>query len=137
MKIKVSESTFKRLQKHATPLIDNVEDVILKMLDAYEGKKARKQQTTGPGGPSPAATQPPPRLKGFAKELWDLVICEIPAQTFSIQDVYDKQGPLKERRAHIQELEASIRTALQKLRDAGYIEFLDNRGQYRKSAGSC
>ncbi len=135
MKIELSEATFQRLQRHATPLVDNVEDVIVKILNAFEGNKSAMAAKVDLSDLLPPDMRGKPRLKGFPKELWDLVICKIPTKSFSLHDVYQRQGPLKERRAHVQELEASIRAALQKLRDMGYIEFLDNRGQYKKIIG--
>ena len=51
--------------------------------------------------------------------------------TFGLHDVYEHQQPLVERRPHVQEMEATIRNAMQRLRDMGYVEFLA-RGEYRR-----
>ena len=133
MKIEISDRTFNRLQQHAVPLKDTPEDVIVKLLNAYEKRKRREK-------PIPGLLDDllPPRLRqqrrsvtGFAGELWDLVILKLP-KDFSLAEVYRRLSVIQKKRPHVKELEASARAALQTLRDAGYIEFLDNRGQYRR-----
>ena len=79
----------------------------------------------------PDLRRTPKRIGGFTSELWELVIDKLPPE-FSLNDVYKHLAPLRKKRPHVKELEASTRAGLQKLRDAGYIEFLNNQGQYRK-----
>jgi hypothetical protein len=38
--IEISNDTFKRLQSHATPLVDTIESVVAKMIDAFEKQSA-------------------------------------------------------------------------------------------------
>lgn len=73
-------------------------------------------------------------LKGFQKEVWHHVIDKMPFDRFTLRDVYERMTPLAELRPHVKELKASIRAALEKLRDRGLIEFVDNRGTYRRLA---
>ena len=132
VRIDVSEQTFKRLQRHAVPLKDTPEDVIMKLIDAYEGKKSRTAtKTISLDEFLPEEMRTKRRVTGFANELWELVITKLPKE-FLLADVYRHMDTIRRKRPHVRELEASARAALQTLRDAGYIEFLDNRGQYRK-----
>lgn len=133
MKIELSNRTFKRLQRHAVPLKDSPEDVIVRLLDAFETTRRVKDDKPVPLDEYlPARMRSMPRrVSGFAGELWELVIQPLPEE-FSLADVYRHLDPIRERRPHVKELEASARAALQTLRDAGYIEFLDNRGRYRR-----
>jgi hypothetical protein len=137
MRIDISDRTFARLQARAAPLVDSVDDVIVKLLDATEGSKAasRVTQTSPSGSVKPAANRADPTsLRGFQKELWDLVISKMPFETFTLRDVYDRKAPLVTLRPNVQEIEASIRGTLERLRDRNFIEFVDNRGNYRKLA---
>lgn len=128
MKVDMTERTFRRLQKHAVPLRDNVEDVIVKLLDAYEAKK--KPETANLDDLLPRDFRQRRKVAGFAGELLNLILT-LPEE-FSLAEVYRNMGPLKKQRPHVKELEASVRAALQTLRDAGHLQFLDNRGQYRR-----
>lgn len=49
-RIELSDSTFSRLQAHAVPLVDSPETMILRLLDAYEGKReeGEEAQQSGP-----------------------------------------------------------------------------------------
>ncbi len=69
-------------------------------------------------------------LSGFRKELWELVIQKLPP-IFSLHDVYGHMNPLVALRPHVKEMEAAVRNAMQRLRDMGYVEFLD-RGEYQR-----
>lgn len=133
MKIQISDMTFRRLQQHAVPLTDTPEEVIVRLLDAYE-RKARKNHESRISLdeflPEEMRGQLR-RVSGFAGELWELVIRPLP-KDFSLADVYRHLDVIREKRPHVKELEASARAALQTLRDAGYLEFLDNRGRYRR-----
>lgn len=48
-KVNISKSTFKRLQKASEPLVDTIDDVILKALDALDSSRARKAGTSENG----------------------------------------------------------------------------------------
>jgi hypothetical protein len=133
MKIEISSQTFKRLQRYAVPLKDTPEEVIMRLLDACEkssGGKKQKPISLDEFLPEHMRGRPR-RVTGFAGELWDLVIRPLPEE-FSLADVYRHLEPIRKKRPRVQELEASARAALQRLRDAGYIEFLDNQGNYRR-----
>jgi hypothetical protein len=128
MKIEIRDETFKRLQRHAIPLRDTPEDVIVKLLDSYE---RRRTKTIPLDEFVPPDMRPRRRVAGFAGELWELVLMKLPKE-FLIEDVYRHLNVMKKQRPHVKELEAAARAGLQTLRDAGYIEFLDNRGHYRR-----
>jgi len=133
MRIEVSDQTFKRLQALAKPLIDTVEDVMVKLLDFYAAdKEANGPQRQPVEAPQGVASRPRAResLNGFKQELWELVVQKLPS-TFSLHDVYKHMEPLVKLRPHVQKMEATIRNAMQRLRDMGYVEFLD-RGEYRR-----
>ena len=135
MKVDVSESTFSRLKELAEPLIDSADDVIVKLLEAYEATNRMKvSPDRAEAGFQQTDRNNRPVLKGFQLELWDLVIDQIPFERFSLSDVYARMQLLEARRPQVQKMRDAIRAALQSLRDKGYIEFLDNRGQYRKRA---
>jgi len=51
---------------------------------------------------------------------------------FSLRDVYDYVSILKSKFPSNNNVEAKIRQQLQLLRDDGYIESLDYKGNYRK-----
>ena len=53
-------------------------------------------------------------------------------RSFSLHDMYLFIPELKQRTGRTQNLDARIRENLQKLRDDGFIEFLDNEGHYRR-----
>ena len=141
MHIEVSESTFSRLQANATPLVDTVDAVIVRLLDAYEKKETKVITTHQIEASSKSAAEVPGnvqkmiarmQLKGFLKELWELVIVKMPLDRFTLRDVYERKGPLVELRPHVKEIDASIRAGLEKLRDRELLEFVDNRGTYRR-----
>ena len=133
MDIQLSERTFQRLQGLAEPLVDTVEDVILRLLGNPGGNGGVKSPSTRPPT-RPLAHNTPAlsALRGFQRELWELVILKMPTERFSLRDVYERKQPLVELRPHVKEMEAVIRGTLEKLRDKGYIEFIDNRGHYRR-----
>ena len=140
MRVEVSDQTFKRLQVLAEPLIDTVEDVMVKLLDFYithtEANAPPRAPLEAAGDPNSVRAVPIARpqtreaLYGFRKELWELVVQKL-NPTFSLHDVYEHMDPLVELRPHVQEMKATIRNAMQRLRDMGYVEFLD-RGEYRR-----
>jgi hypothetical protein len=133
MRIELSDETFQRLQRLAEPLIDSVEDVIIKAIEVYEQRGDAKMKPLSPATPRQIQSiQTPLELRGFQRELWEMIISKMPTQRLSLRDVYARKQPLVERRPHVKEIEASIRAGLEKLRDKGYIEFIDNRGQYRR-----
>ena len=129
MKIEISEATFRRLQNHAEPLVDTVEDVIVTLLEHFESTQENSIVLETIGGEQ-MSDRKLRRLSGFRKELWELVIQRLPV-VFSLHDVYKHQEPLVQKRPHVREMEASIRAGLQRLRDMGYLEFLE-RGEYRR-----
>lgn len=53
-------------------------------------------------------------------------------RSFSLRDVYRHARELQHFFPGNTEIEAAIRAGLQALRDAGLIEFTDNRGHYRR-----
>ncbi|TPN95285.1 hypothetical protein [Mesorhizobium sp. B1-1-5] len=57
--VQISPETFARLQAHAVPLVDTIETVINKALDALEGNKIAPSPSSKPGGFDPSA---PPNL---------------------------------------------------------------------------
>lgn len=61
-----------------------------------------------------------------------LVIVRILPRDFSLRDVYRYRGTLERHFPDNNDIDASIRAGLQTLRDAGLIQFRDNRGQYRR-----
>jgi hypothetical protein len=73
-------------------------------------------------------------LRGFQKELWELVISKMPTTRFTLRDVYARKQPLVALRPHVKEIDATIRAGLEKLRDRGLIEFVDNQGTYLRLA---
>src|SRR4051812_31117346 len=46
--VRISDELFRRLQRHATPLVDGVSDVLERILDQYENRKAPVAPTTAP-----------------------------------------------------------------------------------------
>ena len=145
MKIEISDKTFERLQKQAKPLIHTVEDVLVILLDFYEGEKGEfvnkgndtEINTNGgvnehvKSGSVEVSNTSPIELRGFQKDLWELIIEPMPSDIFSLQDIYKKQKPLEEKHPHIREFEAAIRATLQKLKVKGCVEFIE-RGRYRR-----
>lgn len=65
--------------------------------------------------------------------LFDILNCVnlIPAQTFSLDDMYGFEGALSEKHPQNNNVKPKIRQQLQILRDKGFIEFV-GRGQYKK-----
>jgi hypothetical protein len=61
-----------------------------------------------------------------------LVIVRAMPRDFSLRDVYRHARELQRRFPGNTEIEAAIRAGLQTLRDAGLMEFTDNRGRYRR-----
>jgi hypothetical protein len=134
MRIEVSDNTFARLQTRATPLVDTVDDVITRLLDADE-RKGSTMANPVPSTPDVMMLQARVNthdLRGFLRELWELVISRMPFDRFTLRDVYERKEPLVALRPHVKEIEASIRAGLEKLRDRSMIEFVDNRGTYRR-----
>ncbi|MCE5324868.1 MAG: hypothetical protein LLG01_00490 [Planctomycetaceae bacterium] len=138
MKIEVSAETFERLQRHSEPLVDTAESVIIKLLDSYEARKGAKmtigtERQDDSRSDVPTKVAEPHDLRGFQKEVWELVIEPMPTKSFTLRDVYARETSLAKLRPHVKELRASIRGTLEKLRDRGLIEFIDNQGTYRKN----
>ena len=73
-----------------------------------------------------------PDLQGFEKALYEKLIVRLIKIDFSLNDVKLHQDWIRSELAGNIEPEAHIRGSLQKLRDKGYIEFLDNHGHYRR-----
>ena len=67
--------------------------------------------------------------------LWslDIIDCieELDKKRFTLQEMYDFQEQLKEKHPENNHIQAKIRQELQKLRDNGYLEFIDNQGNYK------
>lgn len=61
-----------------------------------------------------------------------LVIVRNLPRAFSLHDVYRHADELQRRFPANTEIEAAIRAGLQTLRDAGLVQFTDNRGHYRR-----
>ena len=131
MRIEISYSTFRRLQKHAEARVDTLDTVITKLLDHYEKGPGAKWASRAGAGRS-EASYPAHDLRGLQKELWELIILQIPTRDFSLGDVKAREVLLKPLRPNVNDLGASIRGTLQKLREKGYIEFVNNRGSYRR-----
>jgi hypothetical protein len=125
MHIEISERTFKRLQERSEPLVDTPESVIIRLLDNYETKTTHSSEYI-------SSRKQEYDLRGLQRELWDLVISQMPLESFTLQDIYAREEPLVKRRPNVKDLRASIREALQKLRNKGYIEFVNNNGKYRR-----
>jgi type II restriction enzyme len=53
-------------------------------------------------------------------------------QTFSLNDVYRLEGHFSKLFPRNDHIPAKLRQVLQNLRDDGMIEFLDDRGNYRR-----
>jgi hypothetical protein len=51
---------------------------------------------------------------------------------FSLRDLYRRSGEMQCHFPGNREIEATIRAGLQTLRDAGLVQFRDNRGHYRR-----
>jgi len=132
MRVEISDATFSRLQSIAKPLVETVDDVINKLIDFYDQKGRTKSDTSNPR--TTAIRQTREHLMGFQRELWELLIQPMPTTRFTLRDVYARKEVLAKLRPHVQELEASIRNALEKLRDKGYIQFVDNQGTYLRLA---
>ena len=73
---------------------------------------------------------PPTAPRTFVDHV--LAIIRTLPRDFSLRDVYRHARELQRRFPDNTEIEAAIRAALQTLRDAGLVEFLDNRGHYRR-----
>jgi hypothetical protein len=62
--------------------------------------------------------------------LLEILPCE--SETFTISDVYERcEELLSELYPNNNHIRASIKHNLQRLRDDGFIEFLDNKGRYQ------
>jgi hypothetical protein len=73
---------------------------------------------------------PPSEPRTFTDHL--LVIVRHLPRKFSLRDVYRNRAVLERLFPDNNEIAAAIRAGLQILRDAGLIEFTDNRGHYRR-----
>jgi hypothetical protein len=136
MQIEIGSETFQRLQKLARPLIDRPDDVITRLLNSYQGSAIDSEIESGElaeaSFPIQAVPAHPARfLKGLQRELWELVIKKIHRSIFTLTDVYQGLQPIRELRPDVIELEASVRGALERLRDKEFVDFIDNRGTYR------
>jgi phosphatidylserine/phosphatidylglycerophosphate/cardiolipin synthase-like enzyme len=70
-------------------------------------------------------------LSGWMKEVY-LVVQHLPEDDFNLQTVYGYSGHFSKKYPRNQHIEEKIRQTLQYLRDMGLVEFLDNRGNYRR-----
>ncbi|MCB0699617.1 MAG: NgoFVII family restriction endonuclease [Chitinophagales bacterium] len=71
-------------------------------------------------------------LSGWSLDVFDCLI-RIQANTFTLTHVHETfTDELKRKYPNNNTIDASIRHNLQRLRDIGLIEFVDNRGNYRK-----
>lgn len=70
------------------------------------------------------------KLKGWKKEVFE-IIDDFKNDYFSLEDIYEYNGQLKEKYPNNRNIEAKIRQTLQYLRNDGFIEFLEN-GEYRR-----
>ena len=141
VKVDLSDGTFQRLQALAIPLVDSVEDVVVKLLDqlgsmaptpsAVQSARVVPQQAKSPLDTRllPLSVQKA-AIDGFQRELWDEVILKLPKQ-FTLSQVYRYQEPLVRRHPDNKAMDATIRAGLQRLRDARYLEFV-SRGNYRR-----
>ena len=141
VRVELSDGTFKRLQALAIPLVDSVEDVIVKLLDqsvsrasTASGVQAARVLSEPAKLPVearlPASSAQQSAIDGFQRELWDEVILKLPKQ-FTLSQVYRHQEPLVRLHPDNKAMDATIRAGLQRLRDAGYLEFV-SRGNYKR-----
>jgi hypothetical protein len=70
-------------------------------------------------------------LKGWTLDVMEVVL-RIKSQTFKLSEVYDHVEKLQVLHPMNNHIEAKIRQQLQVLRDLNMLEFLDQRGTYRK-----
>jgi SAD/SRA domain/Dam-replacing HTH domain len=68
-------------------------------------------------------------LRAFVVGTWAI------GATFTLSDVYAYEGELAANHPANENVRDKIRQTLQHLRDAGLIEFVDDRGTYRRVAG--
>jgi hypothetical protein len=141
VRVELSDGTFKRLQALAIPLVDSVEDVIVKLLDQSVSRALTASGVQAARVPSEPAKSPvearlsasstqQSAIDGFQRELWDEVILKLPKQ-FTLSQVYRYQEPLVRLHPDNRAMDATIRAGLQRLRDAGYLEFV-SRGNYKR-----
>ena len=134
MKIEVSDAIFSRLQKHATPLVDSVEDVIVKLIDFYDkGNKSQPTQmsrTFAEDMRGDLLQVPPKPLKGFKLHLLGVLKVTLKKRVFSLDDVYAHKSILQAKYPNNNNIKAAIRAGLQELRDLGYVRFIDGNGAY-------
>lgn len=69
--------------------------------------------------------------KGWLQDVSDC-INDIPESTFTLDDIYKYEEHLHELHPNNNYIKDKIRQQLQKLRDMGKIEFLNNNGTYKK-----
>jgi hypothetical protein len=132
VKVDLSDGTFGRLQALAVPLIDSVEDVIVRLLDQSDSKTLSGVSRATPVAAevTSSTARASGSLDGFRRELWEEVIMKLPKQ-FLLSEVYRHQEPLLRLHPENKAMDATIRAGLQRLRDAGYLEFV-SRGNYRR-----
>ena len=70
-------------------------------------------------------------LSGWMKEVYH-VINKLPDDDFSLSSMYDYTGHFSNLYPENQHIHEKIRQTLQYLRDMGLVEFLDDRGNYRR-----
>ena len=134
MNIEITQATFEMLQSHATPLVDSVEDVIIKLLNSYEVKgkqkyqKMTKAQATAPLGD--LLIKPKKTLKGFKLHLLGVLKDKIESNVFTLNDVYSHCSILQAAYPNNKNIDSAIRAGLQELRDLEYVRFLDGNGMY-------
>ena len=70
-------------------------------------------------------------LVGFENDLWYRLICNMPFNDFSLQEVYSRMDVLSDHLDKIEKPDEHIRASLQRLRDKGFVDFV-SRGNYRR-----
>jgi|GEM_PF-5251414 len=135
MNIQILDTTYRRLQAIAVPFEDTIESVLIRLLDSFEKNRGVSAdaivETRGHAVVQKPSALDRSGLRGFQRDLWELVIAQMPLETFSLADVKAREETLRRRHAHIIAFDEAIRAAMQKLRDKGFLEFL-SRGHYRR-----
>jgi type II restriction enzyme len=108
------------------PLIQSYREIIRQLQDKEQG--AGKQHTAPP---SKTELLDSLALKGWTMDVLDVVM-KLRQTTFRLDDVYAYIPHLQQNYPLNNNVDAKIRQQLQVLRDLGLIDFLDQRGTYRK-----
>lgn len=112
--------------RFSLPLIQEYKDIIrqLQHKEQVQGKKSSAQS-------SPSELLDALALKGWTLDVLDLVL-KLPKPTFRLDDLYASIPHLQQIHPMNNNIDAKIRQQLQVLRDLNLVEFLDQRGTYRK-----